>query len=42
MEAAMSTKDTLNLSSMLGKLFHFVAFSYMQYSQSYEASNTKG
>ena len=27
---------------MLDMLFHFVAFSYMQYSQSYEASNAKG
>ena len=27
---------------MLDMLFHFVAFSYMQYSQSYEASKAKG
>ena len=26
---------------MLDMLFHFVAFSYMQYSQSYEASKAK-
>ena len=30
MKAAMSTKHTLKLSSMLDILFHFVAFSYMQ------------
>ena len=27
---------------MLDMLFHLVAFSYMQYSQSYEASKAKG
>jgi len=32
MEAATSTKHTLKLSSMLDMLFHFVAFSYMNYS----------
>ena len=46
MEAALSTNHTLKLSSLLDMLFHFVAFpcffSYMQYSQSYGASNTKG
>ena len=30
MKAAMSTKHTLKLSSVLDILFHFVAFPYMQ------------
>ena len=35
------TKVTLKLSSMLDMLFHFMAFPYMHYSQSYGTSNTK-
>ena len=31
----MSTKQFLKLSSVLDMLFHFLAFSYMNYSQSY-------
>ena len=41
-EAAMSTKHTLELSSVLDILFHVVAFSYMHYSQSYGESNILG
>lgn len=38
----MWTKHTLKLSSMLYMLFQFVAFPYMHYRQSYEASKMKG
>ena len=38
----MSAKDTLKLSLMLDTLFYFKTFSYMHYSQRYEASKTKG
>ena len=38
-EAAMSTKNTLELSSVVDILFHVVAFSYMHYSQSYGLGN---
>ena len=41
-EAAMSTKHTLELISVLDNLFHFVAFSYMHYSQSYGEWNMQG
>ena len=38
----MSAKDTLKLSLMLDTLFYFKTFSYMHYSQRYEASKNKG
>ena len=31
-----------NYQSLIHMLFHFVAFSYMHYSQNYTASNKKG
>ena len=41
-QAAMSTKHTLELSSLLDILFYVVAFWYMHYSQSYGESNILG
>ena len=41
-EAAMSTKHTLEISSVLDISFHVVAFSFMHYSQSYGESNILG
>ena len=38
----MSAKDILELTLMLDTLFYFKTFSYMNYSQRYEASKTKG
>ena len=38
----MSTKHGSKLSSMLDMLFHFVAFPYMHYSQSYGHQTRRG
>ena len=35
-------KPKRNNQSSIDMLFHFVAFSYLYYSQNYTASNTKG
>ena len=42
MEAAVWTKHTLKLSSMLCMLFQFVAFPYIHHRECYEASIMKG